>query len=438
VNAHELKEQPTTAHSHVAITRFVTAGCSAGGKGAVHSDGVAGSADFDWACLYRLAHQHDIVPLVYRGLVALGHDAFSGSLAPFRKKYSVNRERNLVLRDEFFLLIREFRRRNIEVLAYKEPLSFSLRNTDIGLRQFKDVDFLVKPGDLNEIYGVFSFFGYRLEQPERWFRDPCYERVAKDYSFVRNTAHTTGCSVPDPRAKTRKKAGWVIMEPHWSIAQSRLSVKLPATQLFDRRVSCTYRGEPINLLSLEDAHVVACIVGSKSEWRSLRLISDVAASIEASPGLDWALCVRRAERAGALRMFLLGNLLANRIAGAAVPDSVLAQATDDAVVLELADDVQTLILDQSFAHRVNPAVLSSRILKLRENHRHKLWYVISTATTPRERELRFFGLPPRLYFLYWLLVPISEYFVVPIARGLRSLSRAAYRVITDWSTRDPA
>jgi hypothetical protein len=352
-------------------------------------------------------------------------DVPSDQLAPFKEKYLVNRDRNLVLREEFLLLITELRRDGIEVIPYKEPLSFYLRHPDMAVRQFKDIDFLVDSVDLDSLYAVLSSMGFRLEQPERWFRNPCYERVAKDYSFIRTTAQTTGQPVPDPRARSRKKFGWVIIEPHWSIAHSRLGVDLSLDDFRQRLLVSSYHGQPVNLLSREDAHLVTCIVGSKSEWRSLRLIADVAASVEVSSQLDWELCLERAREARVLRMFLLGNLLAARLAGAQVPEQIQSLATRDTSVAAISADIERQVLDRSFPQRIDPGRPSIRMLSLRERCRDKMRYLFSTLTTPRAMDLRLVPLPGKLYFLYWFIVPVAEYVLRPLVRWLRNPRLAA-------------
>ena len=298
-----------------------------------------------------------------------------------------------------------------------------MTRSDIAERQFKDVDFLVNLSDLDGIHSVLSSLDYRLEQSIRCFRNPCYERVAKDYSFVRETAWTTGRPVPDSRNLYQKKTGWVILEPHWSIAPSRLAVKLPVHDLRCRLVSLEYKGEPINLLSPEDAHLVTCIVGSKSEWRSLKLIADVAASLEASPSLDWEWCLQKARDAKALRMFLLGNLLAARIADARVSKSVYDIAIRDKAVVNMADDVQHHILGDSFSNRMDPRKFSYRIFQLREYRKDRLRYLVATFTTPSETDIRRLPLPRSLYFIYWFMVPLSTYLILPAARWLRNRFR---------------
>ncbi len=376
--------------------------------------------DIDWARVYRIAKEHDIVPLIYAALRTIDVNVSCDQLAPFKDKYLINRDRNLILREEFLLLIKELRREGIEVIPYKEPLSFSLQHSDIAVRQFKDIDFLVDARDLESLYAVLSSLGYRLEQPQRWFRNPCYERVAKDYSFVRTTARTTGRRVPDPRARSRKKFGWVIIEPHWSIAHSRLGVDLSLVDLRQRLTVSSYHGQPVNLLSREDAHLVTCIVGSKSEWRSLRLIADVAASVEISPQLDWELCLERARKARVLRMFLLGNLLAAKLAGAQVPKRVQNLATCDPSVAAVSVDIQREILNRSFAQRVDPGRPSICMLLLRENRRDQIRYLFSALTTPRASDLLLLPLPGKLYFLYWFIVPVTEYVLRPLVRWLRN------------------
>jgi len=165
---------------------------------------------------------------------------------------------------------------------------------------------------------------------------------------------------------------------------------------------------------------VTCIVGNKSEWRSLKLIADVAVSLEASPSLDWEWCLQKSRDAKALRMFLLGNLLAARIADASVSKSVYDVAIRDKAVVNMADYIQQHILDDSFSNRLDPRKFSRNIFRLREHRKDRLHYLVTTFTTPSETDIRRLPLPRSLYFIYWFMVPLSTYLIVPAVRWLRN------------------
>ena len=411
--------------SYVAITRLIIERSTGERLSSGTASDLISLNAANWNQLYEVADSHDLVPLVYQGVLSLGPiDKLEPHIFPFKQKYELNGKRNHILRDELLYLVKELRQRDIEILPYKEPLSFSLRQPDIGIRQFKDIDFLIDQDDLDGIYSVLESLGFRLEQPLRCFRNQCYERFAKDYSFVRSTGRTTGQPIPDVRGSDREKAGWLIIEPHWSIAANRIAVQLPFRELKTRLVSADYHGEPINLLSPEDAHLVACVVGSKSEWRSLRLIADVAASVEEFPSLDWEWCLEKAKEARALRMFLLGNLLAARIAAAKIPESIYDRAVRDEIVADVAKDIQANILEDSFPIRADPRRFSQQIFALRENRKDRLHYLFGTFTTPRVADLRRLPLPGSLYFIHCFISPLMEYLVRPAVRCLRSLLRA--------------
>jgi hypothetical protein len=400
------------SQSCVALTKFLV-------------DRTTTSGTPDWSRVERLAEAHEITPYIYCGLVAAERADVPPRLkARLEQAYESSTQRNLVLRDEFLVVLKGMREVCIEVIPYKEPLTFSVSNPDIGMRRFKDLDFLVDIGDLGGIRDVLKGLGYETEKPEEHYLQPGFEHLDKDYSFIRKSAWTTGSAVPGSYAYVGKlELGWVILEPHWSVTHPRLNVELPVQALRARVREIEYEGERINVLSPEDTLLVACIVGGKSEWRSLKLVADVAMAIENSPELDWDACLERANRARVRRMFLLGCLLASQIAATAIPEEMKLAAMREGRLAGMAQDVQRDVGNESASTRVDPRRFSLRMLHLREHRRDRWRYAIDTLTAPSSVELRLLPLPRPLRFVYRLVVPFTRYVAIPIGRRMRELMR---------------
>jgi hypothetical protein len=378
------------------------------------ADTTVGPNGPDWDRVFRLAEANEIAPYVYKGLTELQGEAIPFRvMAQFEQEYETSRRRNRVLREEFLFVLKRLRRKGIEPIPYKGPLSFPWPDSDIEMRGFKDVDFLVAVKDLEGIQDVLGSLGYRPEKPWESFLQPGFEQLDKDYPFVRETAWTTGSAVPGS-SNDMRKFGWMILEPHWSLAHPRLNVDLPVQELRSRTRTAHYNDEEINLLSFEDAALVACIVGSKSEWRSLKFVADLAVVIESSPGLDWDLCLERADRARSRRMFLLGSLLAKQIAGSSVPDRVERAALEDESVARIARKTLREVGNESAETRVDPRRFSLRKDRWR--------YVVDTLTAPSGLERRLLPLPPRFRFAYRFVVPVVRYLALPVVRWARQLS----------------
>lgn len=269
---------------------------------------------------------------------------------------------------------------------------------------------------------MLESLGYQTEKPEEHYLQPGFELRDKDYSFLRKSAVTSGSPVPGSFEGMRK-FGWMILEPHWSLTHPRLNVDLDTQALRARMRALDYEGERINVLSPEDNLLVACVVGGKSEWRSLKLVADVAMAIEGSPDLDWDACLERATRARARRMFLLGCLLATRIADAAVPEEVRLAAMSEGRLARLAQEVVRDAGNESAPTRVDPRRFSLRMLHLREHRRDRWRYAVDTLTAPSSVESRLLPLPRPFWFVYWLVVPFTRYVAIPLVRRVRAAIR---------------
>ena len=400
----------------------VSGGCKALTRFLVDQTTTCGKPD--WDRVLRLAEAHEITPYVYRGVVGGQYaDVPPRVLAQLEREHESSTQRNRVLRDEFpgrpeAAAERGHRGHSVQ----GAPESSRCRIRISGCAGSKTSTLLVDIDDLGGIRDVLKDLGYETEKPEKDYLKSGFEHLDKDYSFLRKSAWSTGRAVPGSFEGMRK-SGWVILEPHWSLTHPRLNIDLPARALRDRMCTLEHEGERINALSPEDNLLVACIVGGKSEWRSLKLVADVVAAIESSPDLDWNVCLERSTQVRARRMFLLGCLLANQLAGASIPEEVELSAMRERSLARLARDVRRDVGDESAPTRVDPRRFSLRMIRLREHRRDQWRYAIDTLTAPGSQELRLLRLPQPLRFLYRLVVPLTRYVAIPAGRHLRDFVR---------------
>lgn len=122
-------------------------------------------------------------------------------------------------------------------------------------------------------------------------------------------------------------------------------------------------------------------------------------------------------------MFLLGSLLAMRIAGTPIPESVELAAMREKSVVGLARNIMRDVADESASTRVDPRRFSFRMLQLRERRRDRRRYIVDTLTEPSSLELRLLPLPRRFRFIYRFMVPFTRYLALPIGYRIRDLIR---------------
>ncbi len=120
--------------------------------------------DLDWAVLRRIAHQHGVVPLVYWRLSNTCPEAVpTAVLDRLRGDIHANSLRNLSLTRELLRLLNLFEAQGIFAIPYKGPALAAFAYGNLALRQFADLDILVRKHDVPRAKEVFISAGYRSE-----------------------------------------------------------------------------------------------------------------------------------------------------------------------------------------------------------------------------------------------------------------------------------
>ena len=120
--------------------------------------------DLDWAVLRRIAHQHGVVPFVYWRLSNTCLEAVpTAVLDRLRGDIHANSLRNLSLTRELLRLLNLFEVQGIFAISYRGPALAAFACGNLALRQFADLDILVRKHDAPRAKEVFISAGYRSE-----------------------------------------------------------------------------------------------------------------------------------------------------------------------------------------------------------------------------------------------------------------------------------
>lgn len=161
-------------------------------------------------------------------------------------------------------------------------------------------------------------------------------------------------------------------------------------------------GAKVPDMSPENNLIVLCTHGSKHVWSRLSWICDVAQLLASSPDLDWKEVTSEVKKAGLGRTLALGILLAHRVAGATVPQTILRRFEADTTVRLLAQHIQENLFD---APGSTPPGLIPYNIQLLDFH-DRLGLLLSTDLLRlSEKDLAAFPLPKSLHALYYLIRP---------------------------------
>ncbi|MFQ5933775.1 MAG: nucleotidyltransferase family protein, partial [Dehalococcoidia bacterium] len=257
----------------------------------------------DWPGLLEQADRHGIVPLLYHHLQGITDvvipEAALTELAHRSRKCLVW---NLCLHREQVSLLEEFNQAGIPVTPLKGFLLADMLYGDLALRPMCDIDLLVRPEDVAKGEQALLRAGYIRSLPP--------EHDADLYHY----AYTKDC----------EGGASVIVELHWDLAKSH-AARLDVREVWRSGSRGTWEGQEIWTMALPDLFLYLCLHAVKDGLGSLRVLLDIALTIEHfGKILPWEELVGKI-RAAQIRMPVYLSLLQSReFLGAQVPVEFLA------------------------------------------------------------------------------------------------------------------
>jgi putative nucleotidyltransferase-like protein len=261
----------------------------------------------DWPVFLQLAEKHSVPGLVARRLL----DSVEGAVPPeifeeLRERHRALALFTLRLTAEMFRLFDRFTASSVEALVIKGPVLSARCYGDPGLRQYGDLDLIVRDKDIVRATELMTSLGYEPRVPLTAIQA---KKIPGEYVF-------------------RQSSTKLLVEFHTELTFRYHPRPLPVEKLFERQVRVKIDAHDVPALSPEDELVLISIHGAKHFWEQLSYIADVAAFVSAQP-LDWARVRSSADEVGGERMLKVGLRLAEEVLGARLPESVAALVRSD-------------------------------------------------------------------------------------------------------------
>jgi hypothetical protein len=359
----------------------------------------------DWPFLLRTAHQHGVMPLLYRSLSTACPEAVPQTvLAQLRARFQTNARRNVLLTKELLKLLNLLEAQRIPTLCLKGPALAASAYGSLSLRQFGDLDILVRQRDVP--------------------RETAYLQIYHHYPLV-------------------SRDGRVAVELHWRIVSRQCSFSLDPERLWERTERVSLAGTTVRQLSPEDLLLILCVHASKPwhRWGRLAWICDVAELIRVYEGLNWGQVMAQASRLGSERRLLLGLRLSRDLLGTVLPQEVQQRMQADPVVKSLAGQVHEWL----FCETEGRSETFDGVMERWQDRARSRLYTLITPTVVKwalwppvgllafpfrlldrvpTRNVWLWPLPlfALLSYLYHLLLPIRQ----AAKRGLKRLGHLSY------------
>jgi hypothetical protein len=340
----------------------------------------------DWDYLLSEAEVNSVTPLLERHLTAIAPDCPPPAAKEQLKNTSrANTVRCLHLSAELISILKLFRAQEIPALPYKGPVLAAQAYGDVALRQFDDLDIILRQRDVAKAHEIILSLGYKPKFD--WILSPGASEslVPGEYNY---------------RDEPRR----AMVELHTEVTLRHFPVKPDLDYFLTRRVPVEISNHEVLTFTAEDLLPMLCIHGSKDFWERFSWVADVSELIQSHPAMDWDEVMRVTEPLGAGRMLLLGLALANRLLDAPLPAEILRRVNADRTASEIAAEIQRMLTNrpsETFAGagrlRFRRSMLASYLAGWR--------YVARLAVVPAEEDWMMMRLPRSLAPLYIALRP---------------------------------
>jgi hypothetical protein len=336
----------------------------------------------DWAWVERAATRHGVAPLLYSRI----HGGTAGAPASFlnalRECYRANVVKCMRLAAELAALMSGFAEAGIPVLPLKGPVLALQAYGDLALREFDDLDLLVRKRDADAAVRLLGSRGYTLHSLFTWL--PAEKRIAANCELLfvgRDGIH---------------------LDLSWEVAPLYFPVHFDAEILWSRLEKARIAQREVPSLSTENLLLFLCVHGAKHAWASLKWICDVAWLLDCSPEIDWQAALSHARRVECERALLLGLALAGELLEAPLPAMVGDAMGRDRDLRPLVARVKHWLFQPGDA---TPGSLDIALLNIQLTGRIRpriryLWGLLRAVTPAEGRLVR---LPRPLFFLHYPL-----------------------------------
>lgn len=333
------------------------------------------SAPISWEAVLRLADQHRVMPALYQALHGRA-GVPAGIQTALQARFQSHSVKALRFSAELARTADAFHKSGVEVLAHKGPALAQLLYGDVALRQFGDLDLLVRPRDVPGAIAALRQAGYepQLQLSPRQAR--AYLRSGYEYVFG---------------LAAQKN----LLELQWRIVPRFYAVDFNLDAMFERSVGLAVEGVRMEILWREDLMLALCIHAAKHGWEQLGMLRDIAALTVS--GTYWHQVTASARQIGVHRIVCISMLLTERLGCAPAPD--MGSANEMRAAKAIAD---RLISRLVAGEQVHPE--SFRYFcgwsQNRERWRDRVRFISRLALTPSVGEWQSVGLPDALFPLY--------------------------------------
>jgi hypothetical protein len=342
----------------------------------------------DWETLLDLAAKHRVRPMVYTSLVKIGWGRVPPAIRrDWEDAYSSITGRNRFVAGELFRIADVFRAAELPLVSLKGPALAEMAYGDFALREFADLDFLVRVADFSKAAELLKQLGYKpaleiesgLAIEFLWHQGECLFKG--------------GFEGPE-------------IDLHWRVATRHTALSIEADYFWPRFRPVQIAGETVLSFAPQDLPLYLASQGGQDQWSDLRRLCDLSEFVRRHPDLDWETLIASAQELRGLRMLLLGLQLARELLSAELPPAVEKLIREHTALPRLAAEAVKKLEGQHSPGAVRLFVFQ---IGAKERWREKVALVAGRLTNRTASDAKWLILPKPLWGLYTVLRPLRMF-----------------------------
>jgi len=326
--------------------------------------------DLDWQRVFESAEHHRLIPAMHSAL-----SGKNGVPSIVRVRAHKHAWRVLHFTVELMKIARCFEQRGIEFLAHKGPALAQLLYGNPAMRQFGDLDVIVRSRDFARAKDALMESGY----------DPGLQLSPRQEKSLLRSGYECSFGLNSERN---------LLELQWQIVPRFYSIDFDVDALFSRSVQIDLDGLSLRTMGHDDMLLVLCVHAAKHEWAELGMLRDIATLAQFQ--LDWNWIFSEARQLGILKILQVSLLAVGDLFHASVRTQ-LPSATQGAA--ELASAVVARLQGDYEPDTQSTRYFSTQ-LQTRERWRDRARFVWRLLTTPSVQEWQAIQIPDAYFVLY--------------------------------------
>ncbi len=338
--------------------------------------------EIDWVAVMKAGLRHGVLPLMYTHLRQRA-EVPEETRSALRERWEYTARCNLYLSTQLFDTVDALAGGGIPTIALKGPALAVALYSSLSLREFGDLDLLVRREDVPQAVKILRDRGF----------EPWKEPLGAQDGVVRRFEYS--------RSFTRRSDD-IDLDLHWEIAKGFFKSRFNSDVLWKSGEVISIHGREIRGLPPFYMLLLLAVHGAKHgpfPWPRIKWICDMAEFTRAYPDFDWPHALRVSEEFRCRRMLLLGLALAAELMDG-LPPPVQREVEAAPRVRSLANRIwQWMLSDEevilSFADR------TAVDLSLRDRYSDRVVYLARRVFQPAPRDWGTLELPRRLAFLYF-------------------------------------